>query len=253
MALLHLESLPRQITKSDLLALLTSVGGLESNRVGHIDLRAGEAVIEVPDGWQTRLVRALDGHLLRDRRIRVWHESPPDSDAAAGHFERLVRLLDFESRAEAQEVVERGRRLSSADAERTGTSLVDLVITDDETGLGGRHLLKLAKRSRSPLPWTRLGVGSPVVLYPDTGRETTGRRGVVYERTGGSLHVALRSMSEDLAEHETWRLDLSSDEVAVQRQRTALQRATSARAERLAELCDVLLGRRPPEFDREQR
>ena len=74
---------------------------------------------------------------------------------------------------------------------------------------------------------------------------------MVYERTQGSLCVALGSMSEDLAEHEIWRLDLSSDEVAAQRQRVALQRASLARAERLAELRDVLLGRRPPEFERE--
>ena len=109
--------------------------------------------------------------MLRNRRIRVWAESPPDSDTTGEHFERLVRLLELESRAEDQEAVERGRRLSPADAERTGTSLVDLVITDEETGLGGRHLLQLAKRNRSPLPWTRLGVGSPVVLSPDAGRD----------------------------------------------------------------------------------
>jgi superfamily I DNA and/or RNA helicase len=252
MILLHLESLSRQITKSDLLALLASVGGLEPHRVGRIDLRAGEAVIEVPDSWQARLVKALDGQMLGGRRVRVWAESPPDSDDTGGHFERLVRLLELESRAEDQEAIERGRRLSSADAERTGTSLVDLIITDEETGLGGRHLLQLAKRNRSLLPWTRLGVGSPVVLSPDTGKDTTGHRGVVYERAQGSLSVALRSMWDDLAEHETWRLDLSSDEVAVQRQRAALQVARSARAQRLAELRDVLLGRRPPEFDREQ-
>jgi superfamily I DNA and/or RNA helicase len=251
MILLHLESLSRQITKSDLLTLLTSVGGLEPHGVGRIDLQAGEAVIEVPDSWQTRLVKALDGQMLRDRRVRVWAESPPDSDDTGGHFERFVRLLELESRAEDQEAIERGRRLSSTDAERMGTSLVDLVITDEETGLGGRHLLQLAKRNRSLLPWTRLGVGSPVMLSPDTGRDTTGHRGVVYERTQGSLCVALRSMWEDLAEHEKWRLDLSSDEVAVQRQRAALQLARSARGQRLAELRDVLLGRRPPEFDRE--
>ena len=253
MTLLHLESLSRQITKSDLLALLTSVGGLEPHRVGRIDLRAGAAIIEVPDNWESRLVKALDGQVLRNHRIRAWAESPPDDDTTGEHFERLVRLLELESRAEDQEAVERGRRLSPADAERTGTSLVDLAITDEETGLGGRHLLQLAKRNRSPLPWTRLGVGSPVVLSPDTGRPTTGHRGVVYERSQGFLGVALRSMSEDLAEHEIWRLDLSSDEVAAQRQRVALQRAKSARAERLAELRDVLVGRRPPEFGASKR
>ena len=59
MVLLHLESLSRQITKSDLLALLTSVGGLEPHRVGRIDLRAGAAVIEVPDNWEIPLGQSL--------------------------------------------------------------------------------------------------------------------------------------------------------------------------------------------------
>jgi superfamily I DNA and/or RNA helicase len=252
MILLHLESLSRQITKSDLLALLTSVGGLEPHRVGRIDLRAGAAVIEVPDNWQSRLVKALDGQMLRERRMRAWAESEPDSDTTGGHFERLMRLLEWESRAEDREALERGQRLSAADAERTGTSLVDLVITDEETGLGGRHVLQLAKRNHSPLPWTRLGVGSPVVLSPETAKGATGHRGVVYERVPGSLRIALASTSDDLAEHERWRLDLSSDEVAVQRQRAALQRARAAKGERLAELREVLLGRRPPEFDPER-
>jgi len=174
------------------------------------------------------------------------------SDPGRHHFERLARLLTLESRAQAQEATERGRRLSPADAERTGTSLVDLIITDGDTGLGGRYIVQLAKRRRSPLPWTRLGVGSPVTLSPDTGQGTTGYRGVICERAESYLRVALGSMSDDLAEHETWRLDLSTDEVAVQRQRAALQRAREARAERLAELRDVLLGQQPPEFDRER-
>lgn len=252
MILLHLASLSRQTTKSDLLALLASVGGLEPHRVGRIDLRGGEAVIEIPDNWQSRLVKALDGHMLRDRRVRASAESPPDSDATGGHFERLTRLLELESRAEDQEALERGRQLSAADAERAGTSLVDLVIIDDQTGLGGRYLLQLAKRNHAPLPWTRLGVGSPVLFSPHAAQGATGHRAVVCERAQGSLRIALASMSDDLEEHETWRLDLSTDEIAVQRQRAALQRARGAKAERLAELREVLLGRRPPEFDPER-
>ena len=253
MTLLHLESLSRQVTKSDLLAFLVSVGRLQRRRVGRIDLRAGEAVVEVPDDWQARLVKALDGQMLGDHRVRAWAQSPLNShDANGHHFERLTRLLELESRAQAQEATERSRRLSPADAERTGTSLVDMIIADEDTGLGGRHLLQLVKRKRSPLPWTRLGVGSPVVLSPDTNKATAGHRGVVCERAEGFLRVALAGMSDDLAEHETWRLDLSNDETAVQRQRAALQRARLAKAERLAELRDILLGQRVPEFDCER-
>ncbi|MCU0915685.1 MAG: AAA domain-containing protein [Planctomycetes bacterium] len=251
--LLHLESLSRQITRSDLLAFLHSVAGLDRSRVGRIDLHGGTAVIEIPDGWQARIVKALDGQMLGNRRVRVWAENPPDADdPGRHHFDRLIRLLEQESGAQAQEAAERGRRLSPADAERTGTSLVDLVITDEDTGLGGRYLVQLAKRRHTPLPWNRLSVGSPVVLSPDTSRDATGHRGVVCERTEAFLRVALAGLSDDLAEHETWRLDPSTDEVAVQRQRAALHRACAARAERLAELRDVLLGLRPPEFDRER-
>jgi hypothetical protein len=62
------------------------------------------------------------------------------------------------------------RGASPAEAERTGTSLVDLVITDEDFGLGGRYHLQLVKRFRSSLPWTCFGVDSPVVLSLDTNK-----------------------------------------------------------------------------------
>ncbi|MCF7974775.1 MAG: AAA family ATPase [Phycisphaerae bacterium] len=253
MMLLHIESLSREVTKSQLLGFLNSVPGMAGRSVGRIDLWAGKAVIDIPDDWQVRLVKALDGRTLGGRRVRVWAESPGSaSDNGDSHFEQLANLLELEHQEEAREAVERGRRLSYADAERSGTSLVDLVIADEDTGLGGRHILQLAKCKRSPLPWTRLGVGSPIVLSPDKGQGAVQYRGVICQRAEGFLRVALGHMSDDLAEYETWRLDLSSDEVAMQRQQAALQRVRLAQAERLAELRDILLGKRTPEFDPEQ-
>jgi ATP-dependent RNA/DNA helicase IGHMBP2 len=252
-ALIHVESLPRQTTKAALLSFLNSVAGMERQRVGRIDLLGDKAVIEVPDGWQVRLAQALDGQPLGGHRVRVWAERPAASgNLDADYFDRLTRLLDMESQSEAREAAERGRRLSAAEAERTGNTLVNLVVADEDSGLGGRHILQFIKRNRAPLPWTRLGVGSPVVLSPAEGRVDDGRRGVICERTEGFVRVALATMLEDADEHETWRLDLSSDEVAGQRQRVALQRVKVAKADRLAELREVLLGRRPPEFDRER-
>jgi DNA polymerase III delta prime subunit len=255
MPLLHLEPVSRRITKSDLLAFLDSFGGLDRRRVGRIELHRGRAVIEIPPGWESRLAKALQGQKLGDRPVRVWTEdSPPagQTDQEQGteeHFQRLARLLDLESRAEAQQAAERGLKLSPADAERSGTTLINLVVLDEDTGLGGRRLLRLAKRTRSPLPWTRLRVGSPIVLSPQSGRLRAGHRGVVYRRAEEHLEVALGSVSDDLAEHDLWRLDLCDDEVAANRQRTALQQARSARGDRLAELRNVLLGNRQPAFD----
>jgi len=71
-----------------------------------------EATIEVPEGWQSRLVKALDGHLFGDRRIRARADAPADSPSAGeDHFQRLARLLDLESRAEAHQAALRGQRL----------------------------------------------------------------------------------------------------------------------------------------------
>ncbi|MCH5377071.1 MAG: IGHMBP2 family helicase [Planctomycetes bacterium] len=252
MPTIHLEPLSRRVGKSDLLALLESVGGLDRQRVGRIELQGGSANIEVPEGWHLRLARALDGQWLGDRRIRAWADSPASSRAAGeDHFQRLGRLLDVESHAEAQQALERARRLSPAEAERCGSSLNDLAITEEDSGLGGRYLLQLSKRNRAPLPWTVLDVGSPVVLSPQAKRPASGYRGVVYRRTEHTIHVALGSMPDSPGDHETWRLDLADDEVALQRQRSALQRARVARGDRTARLRDVLVGERPPEFSAE--
>jgi len=246
--LLHLEPLPRRIGKSDLLAFLERVGGLDRRRVGRIELDGPVAIIEIPEGWQTRLVKALDGQVLENRHVRAWADAPSQPRTGEeDHFQRLTRLLEQESQTEAHEALQRSRRLSPAEAERTGTSLVNLVIADEDTGLGGRHLLMLVKRHRLPLPWTRLDVGSPVVLSPGAAKGGDGHRGVIFQRAEGSVRVALNTAPEDM-DHETWRLDLSNDEVAVQRQRSALQRAAMDRGDRLAELRDILLGRQNPAF-----
>jgi DNA polymerase III delta prime subunit len=248
MALVHLELLPRRIQKADLLQFLQATGGLDRQRVGRIELRGNAATVEVPDGWESRLVRTLDGRPLGERHVRVWAEGASSTTSGEDHFDRLARLLDLESKAEAREAVQRAQRLSPAEAERTGTSLVDLVVVDEDTGLGGRYLVELMRRSRSPLGWTRLDVGSPVVLSPATSKSLDGSRGVIYQRSETSLRVALGAAPDDLADHDRWRLDMSSDEIAIQRQRAALQRARLAGGERLADLRDALLGQREAEF-----
>src|SRR5437660_7264339 len=98
MVLLRLELLPPRTTKGELLRLLVTTGGLRREQVGRIDLRGSEAVVEVPDGWETRLVKALDGTTLKDRRLRAW-VAAPESPSSSGedHLQRLARLLRVES------------------------------------------------------------------------------------------------------------------------------------------------------------
>lgn len=161
---------------------------------------------------------------------------------AENHLARLAHLLDLEADAEQRRAIERIQRLSSADAEATGQSLAALVVRDEYSGLGGRCVVTLSKRhSGSPLPWTRLQVGSPIVLTPEEGGD--GQRGVVSEKDAHYLRVALDEPTPEDA--GPFRLDLSADVTAVQRQRSALHQARALRGD----LRDVLLGDLAPRFD----
>ena len=245
-----LEQLAPRVGKADLLKLLDTVGGLSGQRVGRIALSGGRAVVEVPPGWPDRLARALDGTTLHGKRMTAYaeREEPEPAEGRLGHLEKLIRLIDVEREAEAARAVELCRRMSAEQAEQAGHSLVDLVIVDEEAGLGGRYLVTLSKRSRRPLPWTRLSVGSPVVLT-DAADTRVSARGVVYDRRSDSISVALMQLPDEAEEVERWRLDLSSDEISSQRQRAALERTIRAQGDRLTELREVLLGQRDAEFD----
>jgi len=224
---------------------------MRAEQIGKIDLRGTMASVEVPAGWETRLVKALDGQMLKERRLRVW--SSGSGGAAAGeedHFQRLSRLVELESEAEARQTQETLGRLSPAEAERTGESLIGLVIVEEESGLGGRVILTLAKRNRTlALPWNRLGPGTPVLLTPEGEPTTKGWRGVVCERRKEALCVAIHDPPQEADHAATYRLDLSSDDIARQRQVAALERVRTARRDRLAELRDVLLGNVSPTFE----
>jgi superfamily I DNA and/or RNA helicase len=164
------------------------------------------------------------------------------------HFQRLAELLELESQAEARQILERIQRLSPGDAEQSGDCLVDLVVRDEYAGLGGRTLLALGKRNpNEPLPWTRLQSGTPVLLSVQGGR-ANGWRGIVSERGDNFVRVAFDELPDEEREPSLYRLDLAHDEAARMRQRQALDRARTARGDRLAELRGVLLGERRPEF-----
>ncbi|HEV3116161.1 MAG TPA: AAA domain-containing protein [Gemmataceae bacterium] len=246
MALLYLEPLPARLTKGELLAFLCATGSIDGKKIGRIELRGATAVVEIPDGCEAKMVKALDGASLKHRRLRAWSGGGPviESD----HFQRLARLLDLEAQAEEEQGRARLERLAPAEAERLGDCLVDLVIADVSSGLGGRWLLTVVKRNRTAsLPWTRLQVGAPVLVTPESAQPSPGCRGVVCERNDKVLRVAVAEPPDD-AEATTYRVTLSSDEVARQRQRAALERARTATRERLADLRAVLLGETAPAF-----
>jgi superfamily I DNA and/or RNA helicase len=173
------------------------------------------------------------------------------------HFDRLLRLLDLESEAEKQRVLRDRARLSPADAESSGQSLIHLRLRDSYAALGGRTIVVLSKRDpRESLPWTRLNVGSPVVLSPQRNEGDDAWRGIVSARSRDAISVALADWPE-IDPTEDVRLDASFDETSRQRQRAALieardapvaQKATSPLL-RLGRLREILLGERLSSFD----
>ena len=151
--------------------------------------------------------------------------------------------LKLESEAETKQIDERRRRGTKADAEKSGETLLDLVIANHESGLGGRTLLTLVKRNRTlSLPWNRLRVGAPVVLSPEN-EGGDSQHGVVSARRRDSIEVSV----DEWPDGDRFRLDLSPDEITRKRQVAALRVAEHARG-RTGELRRVLLGEREPRF-----
>jgi hypothetical protein len=248
MSLLHLEPLPPRVGRGDVLRFVCERGGIDGRLVGRIDLQGRSATVEVPDSWEARLVKALDGAALNDRKLRAWSGGAPTGGAVEDHFLRLGRLLELESQAEARQLLEAAQRKGPGDAEGSGLSLTDLVVRDEYAGLGGRFILTLSKRDRSrPLPWTRLQAGAPVLLSAQEDN-ASGWRGVVCERDETALRVAFNEPPDEGRSAALYRLDLAPDEAARLRQRQALDRARSAHDDRLAELRRVLLGEALPSF-----
>ena len=163
------------------------------------------------------------------------------------HFQRLLRCLDLEAEAEARELARQARSGTGDVVERGGRSLVGLAIRGEESGFGGRAVLTLGKRDRRlELPWTRLNSGTPIVLSEEQVSEKSVWRGVVTERDRETITVVLAQSPEPIGDRPTFRLDLSSDEIARDRQRAALKRAASAESGRLAVLKRRLLGEEEP-------
>ena len=180
---------------------------------------------------------------------------------AENHFQRLQRLLDLEAEAEKQQMMRAAQRSSGAQAEIAGSTLTGLVIREQDAGLGGRILFTLGKRNQTlPLPWTRLNAGTPVILSLEgpgsastsSTQSSTGWRGIVSRLQESSIQVAFAEWPELDEVEGTFRLDRSMDEVARQRQRQALEKASGAGgSSRLTAVRDILLGRRLAAFHRQ--
>lgn len=165
------------------------------------------------------------------------------------HFQRLLRCLEFEAEADAAEIVNHSQLATGKTAERAGLCLIGLTIREEETGFGGRAVLKMGKRDRrAELPWTKLNSGCPIVLSEEQVSESGAWRGVVTERDRETITVVLAQSPDPIGDRPSFRLDLSSDEISRERQRAAIKQVAAADSGRLAALKRKLLGEESPEF-----
>lgn len=170
--------------------------------------------------------------------------------SSSQHFQLLARWLALEADAEKDKLQRELARFTPAQAEASGHALTQLVIREEHGGLGGRAVLTLGKRNlTSPLPWTRLGVGTPIVLSEEGLSQTgAGERGVIARLNRDTVQVALNRWPDPTNDRPTWRLDRAGDEVARQRQLAALRAAETATTGPLADWRAVMLGQVAPAF-----
>jgi superfamily I DNA and/or RNA helicase len=165
-----------------------------------------------------------------------------DADVES-HFVDMACWLAMESQAEVERMEERRRRQNETDAEKSGETILDLIVTEHVVGLGGHKLVTFERRRKDvPMPWHRLRVGAPVVVssYPINGASESG---VVSQKRSNSIQVALNRWPEAQA----FRIDLTADEITRRRQLSAINEAKDAKG-RLGKLRDLLLGQREPLF-----
>ncbi len=161
----------------------------------------------------------------------------------------MRQWLEWEAQAERERLAIRRQQRGNKDAEKYGETLVDLVIADHRSGLGGFSLITFVKRNRTlGLPWNRLRVGSPVVVSDEDPKENQEWTGVISARNQQSIEVAFSEWPE--ADH--FRIDLASDEVTRLRQLAAMNTAEFAKG-RTAQLRNIVLGDREPQFEAEKQ
>ena len=240
MELLFLDGLPPRMGKGEVLSLLIEQGQVNKLRVGKIALKGSLATVEVADGWAGRASRALDGVQVDTRHIRAWHQLLTESEG--DHFGRLLRWLNLESQAELEALQH------SAESD-TLTSIAQLVIKSQDIGLGERVLLQLTPRNeQAKLPYTRLSVGSPIIVAEENCAEPINLRGVVSQIRSTMIEVALSYAPEPVNNRPIFTVSLASDEISRQRMQRAIARVSHAEGSRLAELRDILLGKHAPSF-----
>ena len=105
------------------------------------------------------------------------------------HFDELRALLQLEQQAERARFAEAREKLSLQERQARGMSLLDLELTEESAGLGGRILLGFARSDKQALPF-RVGPGDLVEVWPRRQEVTQPARAVVSRASARFVQLA---------------------------------------------------------------
>lgn len=165
------------------------------------------------------------------------------------HFESLARLLDVERRAE-QEALDLARKeLTLNELEAKGLVVLDVEAIDEQRGLGGRHLVTVARKDKRPLA-ARLSPGDMVTVAPRRAEIDAPPRALVSRATRTEVTLAFDRGAPPFVHEGRLRLDVQTSDVTTQRAKDGLATLTGWEHGQNRDRRAVLLEQLIPRFER---
>lgn len=245
---IYIEPIPYRCSKGMILRWIVENADVQAAQIGKIDVAARYAQIEVPDLQGPAIARRLHGRRIDTKPVQVWFEPEVAEGPEREHLRALRRCLAIESKADERQNLDEINRAEQSGSADTAARLTRLVVKECSGGAHGRTTVLLAKRNQTQaLPRTRLRVGAPVWMSEEQDGSRSWR-GLVSQVMRDRIRIAFDDFLDLSEDKRTYRLDLASSEIVVQRERVALARALAAADGRLAELRAILLGQRQGSF-----
>ncbi len=161
------------------------------------------------------------------------------------YVERFGDLVELERSEEMERHEREIRSLSGAERQGRGRAVLEMRGRDEGEALEGR-LVKFMRRPGEELPETEITVGDLVMLSKQDPLRDDNPTGTVVEKTGYSITVAFDGRPPGFLFGKGLRMDLYVNDIPYQRMLDALGALPEAGG-RLAELRDVVVGRRRPD------
>lgn len=165
------------------------------------------------------------------------------------HFAFLTRLLELERRAERERIAAEKAALPLTELEARGLVVLDVEVTDDVVGLGGRSVLTFARDDKRALR-SKLHGGDVVTVSPRKAQIDRPPSGIVTRATRFELEIAFDRPPPPFVTEGRLRIDRVANDVTFERARTVLRKLTEMTHGKARDTQQLVLGAAPPRFER---